>query len=122
MLGTARQRQLQWDPPERHLTGGRGCVVFFIMSSVIAPIALPTYMGMETVPGTASTLKNGDLVQFGTDTQVAIEVCHGMLIACLLCHLYLGFAHDWSTPQYQAKRRKIAWELSAALADDSSLD
>ena len=52
------------------------------------------------VPGTASTLKNGDLVQFGTDTRVAIEVCLGLLVAFLLCHVFLGFALDCLTPQF----------------------
>ena len=33
-------------------------------------------------------LKNGDLVQFGTDTQVTVEVCLGLLGTFLLCHLY----------------------------------
>ena len=52
-------------------------------------------------------MKNGDLVQFGTDTQIAIEVCLGLLVAFLLRHLHLGFALECSSPQGAGSRSLV---------------
>lgn len=73
------------------------CNVMTLDPAAISCIA--NLHGHVTMSGTASTLKNGDLVQFGTDTQVAVEVCLGLLVTFLPCHLCLGYAHDCSTPQ-----------------------
>ena len=90
------------------------------MCNAAAPLALSTYTGTKIVPGTASTLKNGDLVQFGTDTKVAVEVCLGMLTAFLQRSLCLRFAHYCCGNIRE--RRSLACEVSAVLAASSSLD
>lgn len=61
-------------------------------------------MAVIYAPGTASTLKNGDRIQLGTDSQVAVEVRLVCWSCFLQCHLYLmyGFALDGSTSMYQA--------------------
>lgn len=57
------------------------CVPCYPFNPATIACQLANLHFMKFVPGIASTLKNGDLIQFGTDTQVAIEVCVGQPIA-----------------------------------------